>query len=137
MLVEVLEKRGLACLEEKFKVSGYHLPALFLNPKFKSLKFPSFTVFDRKRIQDLARKHAGMLSSANQIALSATSQAEHAYAQPNKVATRLRLNVCWCTSEAYKYNKRIHNDGHNDSLKHFSYVVSFLNMKMFTPVCST
>jgi len=33
-----------------------------------------------------------------------------------KVATRLRLNVCWCTSEACKYRKRNHNDGHDDSL---------------------
>jgi len=24
--------------------------------------------------------------------------------------------VCWCTSEAHKYKKRNHNDGHNDFL---------------------
>jgi len=34
----------------------------------------------------------------------------------SKVATRLWLNVCWCASEAYKYEKRNHNDGYDDSL---------------------
>jgi len=34
----------------------------------------------------------------------------------SKVATRNRLNVCWCTPEARKYRKRIHNVGHNDFL---------------------
>jgi len=33
-----------------------------------------------------------------------------------KVATRLRLNVCWCTSEACKYKKRNHSGGYSDSL---------------------
>jgi len=33
-----------------------------------------------------------------------------------KVATWLRLNVCWCTSEACKYKKRNHDSGHDDSL---------------------
>jgi len=32
------------------------------------------------------------------------------------VATWLRLNVCWCTSEACKYKKSNHNYGHDDSL---------------------
>jgi len=32
------------------------------------------------------------------------------------VATRLRLNVCWYTSEARKYRKCNHNGGHNDFL---------------------
>jgi len=34
----------------------------------------------------------------------------------SKVATRLRLNVCWCTPEARKYRKRNYNDRHNDFL---------------------
>jgi len=34
----------------------------------------------------------------------------------SKVAARLRLNVCWCISEACKYKKRNHNNGHDDSL---------------------
>ena len=38
-LLKFLKKRGLACLEEKFKVSDYHLLQLLLNPKFKSFSF--------------------------------------------------------------------------------------------------
>ena len=34
----------------------------------------------------------------------------------SKVATRLRLNVCWCTLEACKYTKRNHNSGHEGLL---------------------
>ena len=34
----------------------------------------------------------------------------------SKVASRLRLNVCWCTLEVCKYKKRNHNGGHEDIL---------------------
>jgi len=34
----------------------------------------------------------------------------------SKVASRLRLNVCWCTLEVCKYKKRNHNGGHEDFL---------------------
>ena len=35
-----LKKRGLQCLGEKFLISDFHLLALFLIPKFKSLRSP-------------------------------------------------------------------------------------------------
>jgi len=34
----------------------------------------------------------------------------------SKVASRLRLNVCWCTLEVCKYKKRNHNGDHEDFL---------------------
>jgi len=34
----------------------------------------------------------------------------------SKVASRLRLNVCWCTLEVCKYKKHNHNGGHEDFL---------------------
>jgi len=34
----------------------------------------------------------------------------------SKIASRLRLNVCWCTLEVCKYKKRNHNGGHKDFL---------------------
>jgi len=34
----------------------------------------------------------------------------------SKVASRLRLNVCWCTLEVCKYEKRNHNSDHEDLL---------------------
>jgi len=34
----------------------------------------------------------------------------------SKVASRLRLNACWCTLKACKYIKRNHHGGHEDFL---------------------
>ena len=34
----------------------------------------------------------------------------------SKVASRLQLNVCWCTLEVCEYEKRSHNGGHEDFL---------------------
>jgi len=58
--------------------------------------------------QEWTRSTSSMRASFVDLLRESASQSE--------VATRLRLNVCWCTSEVCKYKKRIHNDGHDDSL---------------------
>ena len=80
-VLSFLKKRGLQCLEEKFEISDFHLLALFLNPKFKSLRSPDLTNDDKKRIHDLAR------SLMSEIVLPSSViyiDKEHSYAQPSK-----------------------------------------------------
>ena len=43
-----LKERGLQCLQEKFTISDFHLLALFVNPKFKSLRSPDLSNDDPK-----------------------------------------------------------------------------------------
>ena len=80
-VLSFLKKRGLQCLEEKFEISDFYLLALFLNPKFKSLRSPDLTNDDKKRIHDLAR------SLMSEIVLPSSViyiDKEHSYGQLSK-----------------------------------------------------
>jgi len=50
----------------------------------------------------------------------------------NKATTRVRLDVCWCTSEARKYKKRHHNVGYNDFLLNCNVGCKNLNAMRFS-----
>ena len=74
--VKVFEHRCLACLQEKFVISEFHLLALFLNPKFKCLV--SLTSSKRTKIYTLAKE---LIHSCfkEQIAVNTHHGSDHTY----------------------------------------------------------
>ena len=76
-----LKERGLQCLQEKFTISDFHLLALFVNPKFKSLRSPDLSNDDRKRVHDLARSLMSEIVSSPSVG---SVDEEHSYGQPSK-----------------------------------------------------
>ena len=76
-----LKERGLQCLQEKFTISDFHLLALFVNPKFKSLRSPELSNDNRKRVHDLARSLMSEIVSSPSVG---SVDEEHSYGQPSK-----------------------------------------------------
>ena len=66
-VLSFLKKRGLQCLEEKFENSDFHLLALFLNPKFKSLRSPDLTNDDKKEFMTWQDRYCRKLFCSHQL----------------------------------------------------------------------
>jgi len=104
---------------------------------FKWHKIQTFS----KRVEELQRLHYQLHTSTSRSRIRQNPRLSlHArkFCRPilqesvsqNKVAARLWLNVCWCTSEAGKFEKRNHNDGHDDSLFNCN-----IGWKKYRPYC--
>jgi len=78
-----------------WKNSSLHVISYVRQPNDQDL-FKIYVLHARK----LCRRHTSESTSVSWI----------------KVASRLRLNVRWCTLEVCKYKKRNHNGGHDDFL---------------------
>ena len=99
-----LKKRDLQCLGEKFQISDFHLLALFLNPKFKSLRSPDLVNEERKRVHDFARSLMSEVVCLQLLLVLMRNMSEHN--QPKSQKQLLWKMNFWIGSVILKLQKK-------------------------------